>query len=95
MCILKLLRLHIIQKHKQRRTTSFVETKNFYNFPSIPFHSKFAFPEMVLYDADDRLEDAETLTTSLIDSMCSDFIFKGNLCDCRDFHEKLKENEKR
>ncbi|KAG5882621.1 hypothetical protein JTB14_013310 [Gonioctena quinquepunctata] len=100
MCILKLLRLHVTQKHRRQQTTNFMNSKNFINaeyvnFYKSPFRSNFGFPEFMLMATDDEVEDAETLTTSLIDSMCSDFIFKGNVCDCREFHEKLREKERR
>lgn len=96
MCILKLLRLHVTEKHRRHRTTHFIHTGNEYvNFSKTPFRANFGLPELMYYEDSDGVEDAETLATSLIDSMCSDFIFKGNACDCKTFHEKLKETEER
>lgn len=95
MCILKLLRLHIIQKHRRQKNTNYINSHDFYNFQRMPFRSRFNFPDFMTINTEDEMEEHETLTTSLIESMCSDFIFKGNVCDCKDFHEKLKENEER
>lgn len=72
-----------------------MNSRDFYNFQRIPFRSRFTFPDYMTVNTDDEMEELETLTTSLIDSMCSDFIFKESLCDCKNFHQKLKENEER
>lgn len=95
MCILKLLRLHIIQKHRRQKSTNFRNTSDFYTFQRMPFRSHFAFPDFVTVNSEDEMEELETITSSLLESKCSDFIFRGNICNCRNFHEELKENEDR
>ncbi|XP_057665855.1 espin isoform X2 [Diorhabda carinulata] len=86
MCILKLLRLHVTQKRRKRETGIFFRSNQYGNTD----WSYFDFPEFAFNDAGN-----ETLSTSLIDSMCSDFNFRGNVCDCEEFHLKLKETEQR
>lgn len=95
MCILKLLRLHIFQKHRRQINANYINSRDFYTFQRLPFRSHFAFPEMVNVNTDDEIDEFETLTTSLLESKCSDFIFKGNMCDCQHFRENVVENEER
>ncbi|CAG9856442.1 unnamed protein product [Phyllotreta striolata] len=94
MCILKLLRLHVHDKYRRHASRRLLGVADDYvDFSRTPFRAQFAFPFREI-DSDD-VEDAETLATSLIDSMCSDFVFNGNVCNCRTFHEKLKQTEER
>lgn len=95
MCILKLLRLHIIQKHRRQKNVTCLNSGDFYTFQRLPFRSHFAFPDVVNMNTDDEIDEPETLTTSLIESKCSDFIFKGNMCDCQHFPENFKDDHER
>lgn len=94
MCILKLLRLQLSHKHKRHKSRTYINASDFYGFSKLPLRCSSSFPEFVMFRDDGEL-DATTLTTSLIDSMCSDALFKGSRCNCKAFHERLRETEKR
>lgn len=95
MCILKLLRLHLSHKHKRHKSRTYINANDFHAFSSLPVRCSSSYPEFVMFRSDEELDSMTTLTTSLIGSMCSDVLFRGDGCNCKEFHEKLRETEKR